>query len=317
MARRGTTGRHALSGTDRRVERGIRLLELLSSVEGGIVTAEEARSHLSCDDDELSEAIDLVSTLADRESGERAIIFRDHGDIVLAGTGARLMPLRLSLGEGAALAHVMGSLALDGEVRDRLSRALLPDGWREGGAPLVADTTPFGSWYTVLQQAIADRRRCRIAYRAHEERTATGRLVDPLSLEITDEGAYLVARNVEKDAPRRYRLERIADVTVLDEEAETGRPQSRQQGDDAVSAIALSLKAEPSVEIAVSPGTPLPSWRGIERIGDPDRSGTRRIAVRMGSRSWLFDQVLAAGGALTITEPADVVAAFLDYARGL
>ena len=323
MARRGRTGHHALSGTDRRVERGIRLLELLSSVEGGIVTAEEARAHLSCTDAELDEALELIATLADRESGARAVVFRDHGDIVLAGEGAHLMPLRLSLGEGAALAHVMSALALDDDVRKRLSRALLPDGMREGDAPLVADTTAFGSWYPALQRAIREGRRCRIAYRAHDEREATERLVDPLTLDITDDAAYLVARNISKDAQRRYRLERIAHVTVL-EEPVAPAPACAQRagnvpdgGNTPADAIAQSLRTAPVAELRLAAGGTLPTWRGIEQVGEPDESGERRLTVRVGSSPWLFDQILAAGGSLTIVAPAELDADFLAYARSL
>lgn len=304
-----------LTGSDRRVERAIRLLELLSSVEGTIVTADEARTYLKATDAEIDEAIALIATLADRESGARAVIFRDHDDIVLAGEGSELMPLRLSLGEGAALACVMGELHLPNDVRDRLSRALLPDGWRPDATPLVAGTVSFGAWYPALQQAIAERARIRIAYRAHGDTEARERLVDPLALEVTADAAYLRARDVLKRGERRYRLERIAAVTNLGAHTAAAAPSDSA----AHAAVAESLRATaPLVELALAPGAAVPTWDGIEEMSPaPDGAGETRLKVRVAAEPWLFDHVLAAGGALRIVAPAATVDAFLAYAAEL
>ena len=299
----------ALTLSDTRVDRAIRLLELLSSTEDSLVAANEAARQLACTDAQLDEAIELISALADRESGARAVIFRDHGDIVLAGDGAHLTPLRLSLGEGAVLAHVMGSLALDANVRDRLSRALLPLAHTGGDAPLVAGSTSFGTHYPALRRALEDHRRCRISYRSHGETAPRGRVVDPLSIDVTGDGAYLLAQDVEKNAPRRYRLERIGRVEVLDEPARSAAC--------AVPAVADSLRASgTAIELEIAPDKPVPAWSGIEQAR-PLADGSTRFTVRTSSLPWLYDHVLAAGGAMRIIAPADAREGLVSYARSL
>ncbi len=53
----------------------------------------------------LDEILEIVSTLADRESGAR-IICECHGErVVLTGDAGRVLPLRLSAAEGAVLNH--------------------------------------------------------------------------------------------------------------------------------------------------------------------------------------------------------------------
>lgn len=299
----------ALTLSDTRVDRAIRLLELLSSTEDSLIATDEAARQLVCTDAQLDEAIELISALADRKSGARAVIFRDHGDIVLAGDGAHLTPLRLSLGEGAVLAHVMGSLALDADVRDRLSRALLPLTRAGTDAPLVAGSTSFGAHYPSLRRALEDRRRCRISYRSHGETAPRERIVDPLSIDVTGDGAYLLAHDVEKDAPRRYRLERIGRVEVLDEPARSAeRP---------VPAVADSLRASgTAVELEIAPGEPVPAWSGVEEARAMP-GGTTRLTVRASSLPWLYDHVLAAGGAMRIISPADAREGLASYARSL
>lgn len=61
----------------------------------------------------LDEIIDIVSTLADRESGARIICER-HGEcIILTGDAGRVLPLRLSAAEGAVLNHELESMGID------------------------------------------------------------------------------------------------------------------------------------------------------------------------------------------------------------
>ena len=305
-SRRRTRRNVALTGSDERVSRAIGLLELLSSVEDGIVSAEEAARHLGCTNADLDTAIELIATLADRETGARAVIFRDHGDIVLGGDGAHLMPLRLSLGEGAVLAHVMNALSLAPEVRNRLSRALLPAGISAAGVPLVASATVYGDAYPQLARAIEQHERVRIAYRAHGEEQPSERAVEPLGIESDDDTAYLLARNVTKNALRRYRMERISAVAPTGEHFEVEPESPRDSWDEELA------------ELEVAPGADLPTWQGIaETYPSPTVDGATRVRVHVSSPAWLFDQVLAAGGDLRIVGPQHLVDDLRTYARTL
>lgn len=316
-----------LPATDTRVARALELLALASAAEDGIVDAAAARAHLGCTDAELDTSIALIATLADRESGARAIIFRDHDDIVLEGDAAQLMPLRLQPSEGAVLSYVLDDLDLPDPTRTRIEHALVPRAFSEERARSFASTTARGPWFAVLDAACHEGTRCRIAYRGQQDATPRERLVDPIWLEATDDAIYLVGRDVAQDATRRYRLDRIAAVTPTEE------PVDRT----AVSALSIpdlaeSLAAEELVAtIELAPGAPIPTWAGICRpphgtgvgaaSGSTATTGTssspRRIGVRVSAPDWLFDQILSAAGSMRIVAPAKLVGAFIAYAERL
>lgn len=293
--------------TDERVTRALALLGMLTASDLHVVDARTACENLGCSPAELDEAIALVSTLADREGGARAIVFRDHDDVVLSGNAAALRPLRLSASESAVLSYLFDSLDLEPSVRDRLARALLPADWRDGAAT-ISGTTALGPHFAMLARAIEQRERCTIGYRSHEDHTAHERYVEPLRLETVDGVSYLIARKVPGGERRRYRLDRISKVTV-------GEPSSEHVAASADTDLATSLRAEPTAIIELADGAAMPSWAGLEPLGIVD--GRRRARICVASRTWLFGQLLSAQGALRLVEPQALVRDFITYARGL
>ena len=297
--------------SDERLTRSIHLLELLSTVEGNIITAAEARRELSCTDQELDEYLALISALADRESGARARAYRDHDDIVLEGADAQLLPVRLSAGEGAALDYLLGELNLDDSVRQRLEHALLPLGQRASTVGTVAGDTGLGSCFATLACAIDAKRACRISYRAQSEREPHDRVVEPLKLEGVDGTGYLIAYHEARHAVRRYRLDRIRSAEVLDEQvAYTTREVP------AGAAATLARESE-SVQLAFDAAEEIPAWAGITQVAPGANGEPTLVTVNVSARPWLFDQVLARRGRVRITAPDDVRAAFIAYATQL
>lgn len=297
--------------SEQRLSNAIGLLEMLSFSPDGRVPESVAREHLGCSESEFEVCLDLISSLSDRETGSRVIVYRDGGDIVSAGSAARISPLRLTPPEAAALGHVLDALNIEDETRDRLRRALLPLGWDGGEDALIATTVPYGSWYQRLSTAIVDGVRLRIAYRSHEDERPAERLVDPIDIETVGGNAYLIAWNVEKDAGRRYRLERISDVELTDDSVEDHSWDSPTLKD--------SMGRAPRVWIEVAPGAAIPYWTEpvTERPLEPESAGGMVVAARVHSKRWLFDHVLAAAGDLRIMDPAEVVSEFIEYARQL
>lgn len=300
---------------DSRVASGLLLLEALAAAPVMRVPRERARTLLGCSDAELESYAALLSTLADREGGGRAIVEVDERDVILQGDAAALRPVRLDLGESLTLAHVLGTLNIDSAVAARVAEALLHRdrvGDDAASEPLIATTTSYGACYQVLSEAIEDGARCRIAYRAHDEATAAPRLVDPYRIVATPEAVYLIAWNVEKDAERRYRLDRIERVELTDNSVV---PHAWQAASPASSLGAQGTLA--TVACTADCAAQL-TWAGIAGARPaPDDPETTLVDVYVGSERWLFDEVLASAGAVRITAPADMVRRFVSYAKGL
>lgn len=300
---------------DDRVANGLLLLEALAAAPGMRVPRDRAQALLGCSDAELESYATLLSTLADREGGGRAIVTVDDREVSLHGDAAALRPVRLDLGESLALAHVLGTLNIDTAVAARVAEALLHrDRTGDDAAfePLIATTTSYGACYQVLSEAIEDGARCRIAYRAHDEATAATRLVDPYRIAATPEAAYLIAWNVEKDAERRYRLDRIERVEFTDDSVV---PHTWQAASPASS---LGAKGTLATVACTADCAAQLTWAGIAGARPaPDDPETTLVDVYVGSERWLFDEVLASAGAMRITAPDDMVRRFVSYAKGL
>ena len=70
---------------DDRVANGLLLLEALAAAPGMRVPRDRAQALLGCSDAELESYAALLSTLADREGGGRAIVTVDDREVALQG----------------------------------------------------------------------------------------------------------------------------------------------------------------------------------------------------------------------------------------
>ena len=196
---------------ERMVSLGIRLLEALSSSPDQTLGAADAAAALDIDETQVPEVVRTLASLSDRLSGARAAISIEGGTVRLRGDAAQIMPRRLGIEGGMVLAHVLDLLNIDDETRERVRRAVMPLG-QPDDAPNVAEPPRYGSCFSQLSEALSDGIRCRVAYRSLQDRDAAERLVDPIALSEEDGKMYLIAWDVDKDAERRYRLDRIRDV---------------------------------------------------------------------------------------------------------
>ena len=99
--------------SEQRLSRAIDIMEALYAAGESGMTRTEICSRFDITGASLDEILEIVSTLADRESGAR-IICECHGErVVLTGDAGRVLPLRLSGAEGAVLNHELESLGID------------------------------------------------------------------------------------------------------------------------------------------------------------------------------------------------------------
>ena len=139
-------------------------------------------------------------------------------------------------------------------------------------------------------------------------------MVDPGYIELADDAAYLVAWDNAVDDQRRYRLDRIADARIA-EGSVTHHPFRRDSIHDSLQALPGGEPpfALPAVDAAEQLG-----WAGIDfEHGCEGEGGVFTADVYYADEHWLLDHTLAAGGDITILEPATLVDALRSRAQEL
>ena len=300
--------------SDTRIEAALGLLAMLTKARGNRVAAAAARRDLALGVRQLDEVVTLLQTLADARTGARVLIFVENDDIVLGGDAGELAPLRLTDDEALAVTQVLARYQLDEQIRGRIERALMPWGGRQGGnGSLLAGDALFGGFYQQIVEAIQDGVRCRLTYRSDRDERAGTRAVDPGFIEVAGSTAYLIAWDVQKNAQRRYRLDRISDIAYTDDSVERHAFARRSPAESLHSCGSVATLAFASRSAAEAL-----DWAGIDLAAGRERkNGTFVAPVSYATEAWLFDQVLAGAGAISIVDPADVRERLLAYAATL
>lgn len=294
--------------SEQRLSRAIDIMEALYAAGEDGTTRDELCSRFDITGASLDEILEIVSSLADRESGARIICERRGERVVLTGDAGRVLPLRLSAAEGAVLNHELESLGIEPQTAARIRRALLPE--ELGFNRRVFDTVAHGSHWQQLSCAIQDGVRCRISYRSMDDTRARERLVDPLRITTNGDQTYLIAWDVAVDEQRTYRMDKIEDLVLTDDSVVRHAPESATLHDSLA-------QAERSARLLM----PLDmaerlDWPGIMSI-EPNGADSATVSVRYGSERWLLSQVIAAGGAIRILDDPALSECLCDMAKSL
>ena len=294
--------------SEQRLSRAIDIMEALYAAGENGTTRDELCSRFDITGASLDEILEIVSSLADRESGARIICERRGERVVLTGDAGRVLPLRLSAAEGAVLNHELESLGIEPQTAARIRRALLPE--ELGFNQRVFDTVAHGSHWQQLSCAIQDGVRCRISYRSMDDTRARERLVDPLRITTNGDQTYLIAWDVAVDEQRTYRMDKIEDLILTDDSVVRHAPESATLHDSLA-------QAERSARLLM----PLDmaerlDWPGIMSI-EPNGASSATVSVRYGSERWLLSQVIAAGGAIRILDEPALSKRLCDMAKTL
>ena len=294
--------------SEQRLSRAIDVMEALyASGETGM-TRDDICSRFDITGASLNEIINIVSTLADRESGAR-IICECHDDrIILTGDAGRVLPLRLSAAEGAVLNHELESLGIESQAAARIRHALLPE--ELGYNQRVVDTVVRGSHWQQLSSAIQDGVRCRITYRSMDDQLPRERLIDPLRITTNGDQTYLNAWDVEIDEQRSYRMDKIEGL-VLTDDSVVHHASNSASLHDSLAQAKQSTKLLMPLDMAERL-----DWAGIMSI-EPNGAGAATVIVRYSSERWLLSQVIAAGGAIRILDDPALSKRLCDMAKTL
>ena len=278
--------------SEQRLSRAIDIMEALYAAGENGMTRDELCSRFDITGASLDEILEIVSTLADRESGD----------------AGRVLPLRLSAAEGAVLNHELESLGIEPQAAARIRRALLPK--ELGYNQRVFDTVAHGSHWQQLSCAIRDGVRCRISYRSMDDTQARERLVDPLRITTNGDQTYLIAWDVAIDEQRTYRMDKIEGLVLTDDSVVRHAPEPATLHDSLA-------QAERSAKLLMPRAlAERLDWPGIMSI-EPNGADSSTVNVRYGSERWLLSQVIAAGGAIHILDDPALSERLCDMAKSL
>lgn len=136
-------------------------------------------------------------------------------------------PLRLTPRE--ALRLVLSLQAVDEALGDELPalRSAIDKVRRAADLPVgaaVAVGEGQSRWVGLLRGALREAVQVRVRYQGRTDEHPRDRIVDPWQLDVTPDGWYLHAHDVEVDDHRVFRLDRIADIDLLDARISRPRP---------------------------------------------------------------------------------------------
>ncbi len=165
----------------------------------------------------------------------------------------------------------------------------------------------------VVSRAIADRRLLRIEYYKENEDEFTERTIEPYKLANGQEGWYVHCWDLDKDASRSYRLDRIREATALDD---TYEPREGVEPDVHGWLATGEVESSNTARIWISPERA--RWaREDRRVVEELSDGAVVVERTYASHQWLSREVLKEGGDAVVLEPEDARHAVLEAAEAL
>jgi proteasome accessory factor C len=272
------------------------------------------------------------------------------GDTVTVTEDAGMRrPLRLTTAEATALLVGLRTLGdLPGMVDTdavRRATAKIERAVGEGPAGVAVDITPQEQATTAtIRAALEDGRALRIRYYTAGRDAVTRRTVDPLRLLLVEGRGYLEAWCRRATAVRLFRLDRVDEVTVLDEPAapppdatpaDVSEGVFRPRPEHGSAVLLLEPWARwvaeyyPVEQVLTAPAD------GAPAVGDPDGddpdgdgrggggpgggpdagAGRARVLLRYADPDWLVRLVLGLGGGARVLEPPELAAEVVRRAR--
>ena len=275
----------------------LQLWNLIASRPTHSLPLADALRELEIDRAQLETLIGSLCALSDSATGARINLSVTNDAIALTGSAGSLSVEPLSAGARDLLQHLSPSTS-------------------RGVPGSVGTDAYFGPFFHPLAEAIQDGVRCTISYRAARDDSPRTRTVDPHALVHERGAAYLVAWDVEKDAQRRYRMDRIAAFAATEASVEP----------HAFTDVTLDESLASTGARAV---VGMPTWFYFDQLrwvgarplapanegeGEDDLC---RVEVFYESEAWLFDQILSSAGEMEILEPETLVEDFRAFAAGL
>jgi proteasome accessory factor C len=225
-------------------------------------------------------------------------------------------PLRLSSAEATALVVALRALAEAPGVVDaaavRRALAKIEAAVGQADGVVVGLATREEAALAAVRAALDHRRALRIRYYTPSRDTVTERTVDPMRLLLLDGRSYLEAWCRWAQGVRLFRLDRIEQVTTLDE---TAMPPPHARPTDVSAGL---FRAQPDHHVAVLTLAPAARWVAeyypVDELIEDD-GGAAQVRMRYGQTSWMVRLVLGLGSDVVVQEPPELAAAVAERAR--
>ena len=282
--------------------------------EGGKLSVRDLCQRLELSDEELRDDIDVLNVV--NFGGGTYVLYAEiKGDVIEVDSEpygdsfarpARLLPLEAKALVAAIdlVGDYLPQTRLD-SARDKIVEALGHDPAREG---LAIALDPGGAEASrIVNDAIARHRVLELVYYKENEDKYSDRRVEPYRLENGREGWYVECYDLEREAIRHFKLDRIKEATISEETFER-RPEAVEMA--GVEGW-MSDGEVPEASVArvwVSPERS--RWLREERhVVEELNDGSVVIELPYAGTSWLVREILRGAGDLVVLEPAEARAA--------
>ncbi len=311
------------AGATARLSRLLAMVPWLLERQG--VPLSEAAAHFEVSEAQLVKDLELLFVCGTPGHLPDDLIEADweSGRVYLRNADAIARPLRLSLDEAVALLVGLRTLAEVPGLHDRdvvssvLTKLAAAAGDAAGAAGTVSVDLARGAVEPVLRavrDAVQRHRRVRLRYLVPSRDETTTRWVDPIRVLTVGDRWYLEGWCHRAEAVRRFRLDRVVEIEVLDEDgtapAEVMGP-ANPAGGGSRPASGEEL-FQPSAEDLVVSVELSPQARWVaeyypveEVLEQPD--GTLLVRLRSASADWPARLALRLGGQMRVLAPAEVV----------
>ncbi|HEX3779159.1 MAG TPA: WYL domain-containing protein [Pseudonocardiaceae bacterium] len=231
-------------------------------------------------------------------------------------------PLRLTAAEATALLVALRALAdtpgIDDPdaVRRALAKVETAAGAAQPAGVVVGLAMREEQVTTEVREAVRDaiqrQRALHITYYTASRDEMSERTVDPMRVLLVEGRSYLEAWCRSAEDVRRFRLDRIDGIEVLDEPAMPpphARPQDVSEGlfRPAADQLEAQLVLEPDARW-------IAEYYPVEDLQELD-GGRARVRIRYSDTSWMIRLLLAQAGDVAVEEPAELREGVLVRAR--
>ncbi|CAM3973402.1 YafY family protein [Kibdelosporangium persicum] len=246
-----------------------------------------------------------------------------EGDTITVAFDAGMSrPLRLTGAEATALLVALRALGetpgvVDGEaVRRAVAKIEAAAGLAQPAGVVVGlgvrEGEDTAEVRRIVQNALTARKALRITYYTASKDQITERTVDPMRLLIVEGRSYLEAWCRRADAVRLFRLDRIDEVTQLDERA---APPPYAEPTDVSSGLFTPQPDQLVATLVLEPDARwLAEYYPVESVEELE-GGRVRVRMRYADRAWMVRLLLGQGGEVHVESPTDLAEQLRTRAR--
>jgi proteasome accessory factor C len=243
-----------------------------------------------------------------------------HGDrVTLSNAEEIARPLRLTPEEALALVAALRVLSdvpgiVDRAAIDRvLAKLEAAAGTATASDRVVAapSASEDATTVTIVTDALARGRRLHLRYWVPARDEATERDVDPLRLFTTEGVVYLAGWCYRVDDLRTFRLDRVLEASILDEQVDVP-DETRQRAFDA--GLFTPSADDPLVTISLDPAARwVADYYPCEEVGERGDGGLV-VRLRVHDPGWVRRLALGLAGVGRVLDPPELAAELQDVA---